>query len=47
MAKAYRTTSSEALSILTEMTPTNIKLEMVKRYINKKQEVKLLYRAVL
>jgi hypothetical protein len=37
MAKAYRTTSSEALCILTGMTPINIKLEeVVKRYINKK-----------
>jgi hypothetical protein len=36
MAKAYRTTSSEALCILTGMTPINIKLEeVVKRYINK------------
>jgi hypothetical protein len=37
MAKAYRTTSSEALCILTGMTPINIKLEeVVKRYINRK-----------
>ena len=38
MAKAYRTTSSEALCILTGMMPINIKLEeVVKRYnINKK-----------
>jgi len=37
IAKAYRTTSSEALYVLTGMTPINIKLEeVVKRYINKK-----------
>jgi len=36
MAKAYRITSSEALCILTGMTPINIKLEeVVKPYINK------------
>ena len=36
MAKVYRNTSSEALCILTRMTPINFKLEMVNRYINKK-----------
>jgi hypothetical protein len=39
MAMVYRTTSSEALCILTEMTHINIKLEkFVKRYINKQTE---------
>ena len=48
MAKAYRTTSSEALCILTEMTPVNIKLEeVVRRYINKKREVTHSYWTVL
>jgi hypothetical protein len=37
MAKAYRTTSREAVSILTEITPINTKLEeVVKRYVKKR-----------
>jgi len=49
MAKAYHTTSSEALCILTGMTPINIKLEeVVKRYnINKKRKVTHSYWTVL
>ena len=49
MAKAYRSTSNEALCILTGMTPINIKLEeVVKRYnINKKREVTHSYWTVL
>jgi hypothetical protein len=37
MAKAYRTASSEALCLLTGMTPIIIKLEEVKRYKTKEK----------